>query len=72
MLARAQANVGWRHLILDREQRTLRFAREVQTMGKEKSPYLVAITGMVSPRLRQELEARRFRVEERVVSGPLK
>lgn len=27
-LAAARANVGWRHLVLDREQRTLRYARE--------------------------------------------
>jgi hypothetical protein len=48
------------------------FARDLKAQGKETSSYLVAITGVVSPRLRQELEARSFRVEDRVAPGPLK
>lgn len=48
------------------------FARVVQTQGKPDSSYLVAISGVVSPRLRQELEARHFRVEDRLSPGPLK
>ena len=48
------------------------FARDLKGRGKDTSAYLVAITGEVSPRLRQELEARGFRVEDRLVPGPLK
>jgi hypothetical protein len=49
-----------------------RFARDLKAQGEEKSSYLAAITGVVSPRLRQELEARSFRVEDRLDPGPLK
>lgn len=48
------------------------FVRDLIAQGKEKSSYLVAITGVVSPRLRQELEGRGFRVEDRLDPGPLK
>ena len=36
------------------------------------SPLLVALSGVVSPRLRQELESRHVRVEDRLAPGPLK
>ena len=49
-----------------------RFAHTLQVQGKTGSSYLVAISGVVSPRLRQELEARHFRVEDRLSPGPLK
>ena len=49
-----------------------RFARVIQTQGKTGSSYLVAISGIVSPRLHQELETRHFRVEDRLSLGPLK
>ena len=49
-----------------------RFADEVRAQNKDASKYLVAITGIVSPLLRQQLEARGFRVEDRLSPGPLK
>lgn len=49
-----------------------RFGQAVRAQSKPDSPYLVAISGVVSPRLRQQLEARYFRVEDRLTSGPLK
>jgi hypothetical protein len=48
------------------------FAHTVQTQGKTGSSYMVAISGVVSPRLRKELEARHYRVEDRLSPGPLK
>jgi hypothetical protein len=48
------------------------FAQKLQTENKPDSSYLVAISGVVSPRLRQELEARHFRVQDRLSPGPLK
>jgi len=39
--------------------------------GKNKS-VLVALSGQVSPRLRQELKTRGFTVQERLATGPLK
>ena len=48
------------------------FAQSVKAQGKEKSNYLVALSGVVSPRLRQELESRGFRVQDHVAPGPLK
>jgi len=48
------------------------FTRLVQAQGKEKSKYFVALSGVVSPRLRQELESRGFQVTDRVAPGPLK
>jgi hypothetical protein len=47
------------------------FAKRVQAQGKEKSNYHVALSGVVSPRLRQELESRGFRVQDRLSPGPL-
>jgi hypothetical protein len=49
-----------------------RFARALQAQNKASSSYLVAISGAVSPRLRQELETRHFTVEDRLSPGPLK
>jgi hypothetical protein len=48
------------------------FAQRVKAQGKEKSNYLVALSGVVSPRLRQELESRGFRVQDRLSPGPIK
>jgi hypothetical protein len=48
-----------------------RFARDVKAEAKGK-PCIVALSGMVSPRLRQELESRGFRVQDRLAAGPLK
>jgi hypothetical protein len=48
------------------------FAKRLQAQGKEKSNYLVALSGVVSPRLRQELESRGFRVRDRLSPGPLR
>jgi hypothetical protein len=39
--------------------------------GKNRKVF-VALSGQVSPRLRQELEARGFTVQDRLVPGPLK
>jgi hypothetical protein len=50
-----------------------RFLEAVQVPRPEpNSSYLVALSGVVSPRLRQELESRHFRVEDRLAPGPLK
>jgi hypothetical protein len=48
------------------------FANQVKANAKGKAPCLVALSGMISPRLRQELESRGFRVQDRVAPGPLK
>jgi hypothetical protein len=48
-----------------------RFAGAVQKLGGGKAA-LVALSGMVSPRLRKELESRGFQVDEKLVPGPLK
>ena len=48
------------------------FVQRVHSQGKEKSNYLVALSGVVSPRLRQELESRGFSVQDRLSPGPLK
>jgi hypothetical protein len=49
-----------------------RFAQKIQTQNKPDSSYLVAISGVISPRLHQELEARHFQVQDRLSPGPLK
>jgi len=50
-----------------------RFVDSVQaSQNAPNSSYLVALSGVVSPRLRQELESRHFRVEDRLAPGPLK
>jgi hypothetical protein len=49
-----------------------RFARSVKSHGKEKSTYLVALSGVLSPRLQQELESRGFHVQDRLTPGPLR
>jgi len=48
-----------------------RFARDVKAEAKGK-PCLVALSGAISPRLREELERRGFRVQDRLSPGPLK
>jgi len=48
-----------------------RFARDVKAEAKGK-PCLVALSGIVSPRLREELESRGFHVQDRLSPGPLK
>ena len=47
-----------------------KFARDFQALGKDKC--FVALSGIVSPRLRQELENRGVTVEDRLAPGPLK
>ena len=50
-----------------------RFVESVQAaQNTPDASYLVALSGVVSPRLRQELESRHFRVEDRFAPGPLK
>ena len=49
-----------------------RFVESLQAQNAPNSSYLAFLSGVVSPRLRQELESRHFRVEDRVASGPLK
>jgi hypothetical protein len=48
------------------------FAGQVKANAKEKTPCLVALSGVISPRLRQELESRGFRVQDRLSPGPLR
>jgi hypothetical protein len=48
------------------------FASQVKANAKEKTPCLVALSGVISPRLRQELESRGFRVQDRLSPGPLR
>lgn len=51
-----------------------RFADAVQAMkvdGTKPSSLIVVLTGVMSPRLRQELEARGFRVQDKLLKGPL-
>ena len=50
----------------------VQFTAAVQKLGGVQKPGVVALSGTASPRLRKELEARGFRVEERLVAGPLK
>ncbi len=49
-----------------------RFADDLQRQNGGKGKYLVAISGVVSPTLRQQLESRGFKVEDRLSPGPLK
>jgi len=46
------------------------FARDFKAVGKDKC--FAALSGIVSPRLRQELESRGFTVQDRLAPGPLK
>lgn len=51
-----------------------KFASALQTMevnGVKPPSLIVVITGAMSPRLRQELEARGFRVQDKLLKGPL-
>ncbi len=49
-----------------------KFAQALKAQAKPDATCLVAISGTVSARLRQELEARHFQVEDRLAPGPLK
>jgi hypothetical protein len=49
-----------------------KFARDLQALTKDKGKSLVALSGIVSPRLRQELETRGDTVQDRLSPGPLK
>jgi len=51
-----------------------RFCEEVQRLDAEsgKKGILIAISGQASPRLKQELQARRIAINDRVNPGPLK
>ncbi|MBE2285118.1 MAG: hypothetical protein IAE77_16785 [Prosthecobacter sp.] len=54
--------------------RSKRFAEAVQAMrvdGAKPSSLIVVLTGVMSPGLRQELEARGFRVQDKLLKGPL-
>ena len=48
------------------------FAKLMQAQAKPPSTCFVALSGVASPHLRQELESRGFRLEDRLSSGPLK
>ena len=55
--------------------RAATFTDEVEKLAAasgEPKPVLVAISGQMTPRLRQELEARKFTVHDQVSPGPLK
>jgi len=48
------------------------FVESLQARNTSEGSNLVALSGVISPRLRQELESRHFRVEDRLAPGPLK
>ena len=48
------------------------FAKLLQAQAKPPATCFVALSGVASPHLRQELESRGFRVEDRLSSGPLR
>jgi len=48
------------------------FAKTLRAQGKDKTQYLVALSGVISPRLSQELESLGFRVQDRLSPGPLR
>lgn len=49
-----------------------KFSRDLDERTKNRGKRLIALSGIVSPRLRQELEARGDTVEDRLAPGPLK
>jgi len=50
-----------------------KFSRDLQEFSKDKgNKRLIALSGIVSPRLRQELEARGDTVKDKLAPGPLK
>lgn len=49
-----------------------KFSRDLEELTKEKGKRLIALSGIVSPRLRQELEARGDTVKDKLAPGPLK
>ncbi len=48
------------------------FYTQLQNQEKTEAGHLIAVSGTVSPRLRQELEARNCVVKDRLAPGPLK
>jgi hypothetical protein len=48
------------------------FAKLLQAQAKPPATCFVALSGVASPHLRQELESRGFRVEDRLSPGPLR
>jgi hypothetical protein len=48
------------------------FASQIAATFKDNPSRLVAISGMVSPQLRQELDAKGTTVQDRLAPGPLK
>lgn len=49
-----------------------KFSRDLDELTKDKGKRLIALSGVVSPRLRQELEARGDTVQDKLAPGPLK
>ena len=49
-----------------------KFSRDLEELTKDKGKRLIALSGIVSPRLRQELEARGDTVQDKLAAGPLK
>ena len=49
-----------------------KFSRDLEELTKDKGKRLIALSGIVSPRLRQELEARGDTVQDKLAPGPLK
>lgn len=49
-----------------------KFSRDLQALTKDKGKGFIALSGIVSPRLRQELETRGDTVQDRLSPGPLK
>jgi hypothetical protein len=48
------------------------FAKAIQSQFKDKPSRLIAVSGVVSPRLRENLEANGYTLQERIIPGPLK
>ena len=54
--------------------RSERFAAALQAMqvnGAKPASLIVVLTGAMSPKVRQELEARGFHVQDKLIKGPL-
>ena len=45
--------------------------QDVKINGVKAPSVMVVLTGAMSPRLRQELETRGFRVQDKLIKGPL-
>ncbi len=48
------------------------FAQAIESKFKNKPSRLIAVSGVVSPQLRRNLEAQGYGVQERIIPGPLK